>query len=1429
MNSQLGSPKYHEKEDHGNDGIVHVVSRKRKLSGREFKKLLVSRVKRVKAIDHAHGKQDRLSESGCSVSGTNEPSVTNMRVAESSCSNSKEERLDDSLQECTSTCNLQDKINTKSLPDLDLKLTNPEACDVQYINSKQDNEIGSEHSKCLICSKGGKLLCCAGKGCGRKFHLPCVDPPLTYFPLGAWYCIWCVKKKMELGVHAVSEGVESILDSRGADCENEVMHKQKQIQKEYLVKYKGLAHIHNRWIPEAELTLEASTLLARFNKHNKNVSWKTDWTMPHRLLEKRLLLLPESSETDSLGHNDNGSNCRYEWLVKWTGLDYDQATWELDTAPCLNSSKALKMISDYESHHKKANPEVHPSKNDKDKGSRSPLPELLTFPFEFTAQVHSNHLIYVNKLLKYWRTSENAVVIDSQERILKIVLLISSFARDMRRPFLIITTRPALSYWEDEFSRCASSINALVYKGNEDVRAVIRTLEFYNVQGAIMFQVLISHCNAVVEDIEMLKSISWEAIIIDTSQQSSSVRNYFEHIKVLATDKKLLLFRQIEDRRFSYRKFLSLLDSEYEDANSDFPESGAYTEDIKFKERFTKYIAYECKSSMSKFVEYWVPVRLSDVQTEQYCDCLLSNSPLLCSSLKCSLHDLLMSTRKCCDHPYLVDCTLRKSMVEGIPADDQLDVEIELSGKLQLLNRILFEIRKRGLRVLILYQKDGLLFTCQSFAASGGISIGDILDDFIHLKFGIDSHARICGNVSAPMRRTILNKFNNKESGKFVILMETRACVPSIKLSAIDTVVLFDSDWDPMNDFRALQKMTIDSKFEQLKVFRLYSSCTIEEKTLILAKRGLSVDSNIKRLKQTTCHELLAWGASYLFNKHDDCHHNISSKALLDDVFSELLNLLPSSSENSGSANCFRILKVQQNAGAYPQNITLPGELEMQSREDSSIISGLLDNEHASLFWMNLLEGRHSRRKYLSNPSQRVRKQHCLLDGLHESSERDEAGIQKANAVTVPDSCQFQADGIEANVTGTKTTITNNEQDQINCVDAHSCQFQAPKSFPLEDSNQPLASSVQQSAGNLSIPLSAVQADGMETNGTTPRSINNQEDFGNNNPIESSGIADVPQSHFLDPLQREMDKIQKEREQTMKLHEDLKLFLRSEFEKELLEIRKKYDLLLQNVEMEIVQKLKECNGCYDRVHLNKLLAEFMIEKRNANDTANSQEIEKESLASQPVIDSPLNPSSDIMRAPTTNPKHVNSDHATNHPSAVQHTANLQISSVGLPRSGTLFGNPILQPELQSVVPQTAGHPLSSVSLQFSGQNPLLSVMSELSAGPQTSPQVTPVSSPAVGATSPNPELAATIESFANLQPELLLASQGTDAPCATSTLPEQLVTPTSYYPRPFSCITATSFSGSLQVGCEIRAPAPHLRHLRPTAAILRSVADSINL
>lgn len=56
----------------------------------------------------------------------------------------------------------------------------------------------------------------------------------------------------------------------------------------------------------------------------------------------------------------------------------------------------------------------------------------------------------------------------------------------------------------------------------------------------------------------------------------------------------------------------------------------------------------ECKSTITDFVEYWVPVRLSKLQTEQYCSSLFSNSMVLCSPYNTmkSLQEILVSTKK---------------------------------------------------------------------------------------------------------------------------------------------------------------------------------------------------------------------------------------------------------------------------------------------------------------------------------------------------------------------------------------------------------------------------------------------------------------------------------------------------------------------------------------------------------------------------------------------------------------------------------------------------------------------------------------------------------------------------------------------------------------------------------------------------------------
>lgn len=100
--------------------------------------------------------------------------------------------------------------------------------------------------------------------------------------------------------------------------------------------------------------------------------------------------------------------------------------------------------------------------------------------------------------------------------------------------------------------------------------------------------------------------------------------------------------------------------------------------------------------------------------------------------------------------------------------------------------------------------------------------LGDILEDFIGQRFGPDSYERLDGGfLSSKKKQAALDKFNDKGSGRFVFLLENRACNCSVKLSSVDGIIIFNGDWNPTNDIRALQKVSIGYSAEQIKVFLL--------------------------------------------------------------------------------------------------------------------------------------------------------------------------------------------------------------------------------------------------------------------------------------------------------------------------------------------------------------------------------------------------------------------------------------------------------------------------------------------------------------------------------------------------------------------------------------------------------------------------------
>ncbi|KAI3859991.1 hypothetical protein MKX03_008534 [Papaver bracteatum] len=629
----------------------------------------------------------------------------------------------------------------------------------------------------------------------------------------------------------------------------------------------------------------------------------------------------------------------------------------------------------------------------------------------------------------------------------------------------------------------------------------------------------------------------------------------------------------------------------------------------KLKERLVRVIA-----SDSKFVEYWVPVKLSNVQLEQYCGILLSNSELLRSSSKKyiiaeALCNVLSSARKCCDHPYFVNPSLQKVLTDGLSEAECLNVGVKASGKLQVLDKILSETKKQGLRVLIIFQSN---------VGSSGISLGDVLDDVVLQRCGVDSYERIDrGFVAsdeefANQKQSAMNKFNDPEKGRIVFLLDQRACLPSIKLSSVDMVILYDSDLNPYNDLKVLQKITIVSQHEQLKVFRLYSLYTVEEMFLIHAKQGLTIDA--QNLNRSTIHQLLRWGASYLFKELVEFHGSSTSsdpKFSSEHLVKELLGQLPPDA-GSPSPNSSIVVKVNQTGGTYSRDISLPGELEMQS----------VDEDLPHVFWTKLLNRKTPEWRYLPDASsplknhrKRVKYYECSSetanfdnDDVTKKKRKGFTGITDAGAQTPVVEDRREDGGL--NKEGKRIDDDSNEQDQVGLVlnsapppsilqlGSHQAEF--PTQPDTTDSHFELPTNYNDALQDTMMQQSMLihRCVGV-TRVTDFRSLGVVPDCIGHHPLHIAQLTYARTSQTLlqgDPLLNELVRIRQEREKAVKFHQESRTRIRFDYQKEVQEISKKYSKLHYDNDTALARTKHAIDTSYNKVAINGMLAKYLRDK-----------------------------------------------------------------------------------------------------------------------------------------------------------------------------------------------------------------------------------------
>ncbi|TSK22805.1 Lymphoid-specific helicase [Bagarius yarrelli] len=238
----------------------------------------------------------------------------------------------------------------------------------------------------------------------------------------------------------------------------------------------------------------------------------------------------------------------------------------------------------------------------------------------------------------------------------------------------------------------------------------------------------------------------------------------------------------------------------------------------RVKRRSRKVVDYSESKDSSNDLEKYIDKVQKEMES-QNCAPLVDVQMPADAQVNLKLQNILMLLKRCCNHPYLIEYPLVPGTQE-FKIDEQL---VETSGKFLILDRMLPELKKRGHKVLIFSQMTSIL---------------DILMDYCYLR-GFE-YSRLDGSMKYSDREENMRKFSSNPE-VFLFLLSTRAGGLGINLTAADTVIIFDSDWNPQADLQAQDRCHRIGQTKPVVVYRLITLNTIDEKILerASAKRKL--------------------------------------------------------------------------------------------------------------------------------------------------------------------------------------------------------------------------------------------------------------------------------------------------------------------------------------------------------------------------------------------------------------------------------------------------------------------------------------------------------------------------------------------------------------------------------------------------------------
>ncbi|XP_052035624.1 chromodomain-helicase-DNA-binding protein 1-like [Apodemus sylvaticus] len=381
-------------------------------------------------------------------------------------------------------------------------------------------------------------------------------------------------------------------------------------------------------------------------------------------------------------------------------------------------------------------------------------------------------------------------------------------------PFLILCPLSVLSNWKEEMERFAPGLSCVTYTGDKEERACLQQ----DLRQESGFHVLLTTYEICLKDASFLKSFSWSVLAVDEAHrlknQSSLLHRTLSEFSVVF--RLLLTGTPIQN---SLRELYSLLCGvepklfcreqvedfvqRYQDIEK---ESKSANELHRLLQPFLlRRVKAQVATELPKKTEVVIYHGMSALQKKYYKAILMKDLDAFENETakKVKLQNILTQLRKCVDHPYLFDGVEPEPFEVG-------EHLVEASGKLHLLDRLLAFLYSGGHRVLLFSQMTHML---------------DILQDYMDYR-GY-SYERVDGSVRGEERHLAIKNFGKQPI--FVFLLSTRAGGVGMNLTAADTVIFVDSDFNPQNDLQAAARAHRIGQNKSVKVIRLIGRDTVEE------------------------------------------------------------------------------------------------------------------------------------------------------------------------------------------------------------------------------------------------------------------------------------------------------------------------------------------------------------------------------------------------------------------------------------------------------------------------------------------------------------------------------------------------------------------------------------------------------------------------